>query len=127
MPVRHWQDNSPILLADENEARNVIKADRLCRHIGTELRKAYPGRNWHVEVDLTGGVAKIRCPNISMKYGYLMKVTDNTHELTRRAKMAGGEILERFRLSRSRASSGDVFDLKSNIAGESMHAKAGGF
>ena len=115
-----------IILADEYDARKAIKADWYARKIGETLRKHYPGRNWYVDINMDGGIAGVKCADISMKYGYVMHLTSCVEVLQRRAVSVGGEILERFRLSRARHASGDSLDLVRDITGYAKGAKHGG-
>jgi len=68
----------------------------------------------------------VKCCDISMEWGYVLHLTQSIHQLTRKAITAGGEILERFRLSRERHSSGDAKDLAKNIQGYAIGAQHGG-
>lgn len=75
----------------------------IAKKIGSALVNKYPGRQWGVRVDVPGGVMVILCPSVSNEKGYHMHLkgdTINTMEL--RAIRAGGEILERYGISRER-------------------------
>lgn len=84
---------------------------RIAKTIGTTLVQVYPNRQWGVAVDTTGGVVTITCPSVSLVKGYIIHMADRTvHQLTERAKMAAGEILERYALSRARKFDDDIIE-----------------
>lgn len=75
--------------------------------IGNALSKHYPNRQWRVGIAVGGLVARIFCPAISNEYGYQIKLLNYTMMgLEKEAIFAGGEILERYGLSRERGASG---------------------
>jgi len=115
---------TPDMLED---AERKMAADMVCRHLGNTLKQHYPTRNWVVDVRMSQGVAGIFCPDVSLKYGIIIHLTHIIFDLERRAVMAGGEILERFGLSREQgASNDDVLDLDRHINGEAVLAETGG-
>lgn len=108
-----------------DEAQDAIKADALCRKIGTILKQNYPGRRWFVEVTVKGGMASIQCPSISMQYGYQLYLNKSPEDLEKAVKMAGGQILEMFRLSRERGAVGGEEAIQRDPRGEAVKAKTG--
>ena len=72
------------------------------RQVMAELESAYPGHCWRVVHDSKQGVCLISIP-ILMGINNYMAVNLKTHALdSRRVKLAGGEILERYGLLRGR-------------------------
>ena len=81
------------------------------KQIGTMLCKVYPNRHWHVDVDVRNEVIVIGCPSLSKTLGYRMHTRcDSMPELLNRAKMAAGEILERYNVTRARVIDPAMFD-----------------
>ena len=117
---------TPIYIpTDPDDAARKLRADKICRAIGGVLQKHYPGRRWFADVNLLGGVAYIACPDISMRYGYSLRISRTWLELEKRVIRAGGEILERFHLSRNRAQEGDTKYMPRNARGEALGAAEG--
>ena len=116
-----------IKICDDDDAAIAIKADRLCRRLGAMLQKHYPGIRWYVDVNLNGGVANIRCADIAMSFGSYLHLHCSEIDLERRVIAAGGEILERFAVSRERQSVRDISHIVKNARGDAVLAKAGGY
>ena len=116
-----------IKICDDDDAATAIKADQLCRRMGAILQKHYPGIRWYVDVNINGGVSNIRCADISMSHGIYLHLLCSEIELERRVVKAGGEILERFTVSREKQSVRDISHIAKNAKGDAMLAKAGGY
>lgn len=118
--------STPIYIpTDPDDASRKIRADKLCRSIGAVLQRHYPGRRWFADVNLQGGIAYIACPDISMRFGYSLRISRTMLQLEEAVKKAGGEILERFHLSRERAREGDTKFMPRNARGEVIGAREG--
>lgn len=107
------------------DAENAIKADGICKTIGAALLKHYPGRQWYVDVSIKGGVVKILCPSISMRFGFTMSLDRSLHDLEKSAVFAAGQILEMFKLSRDRVAQGGEEKLLRDARGEVLSARTG--
>jgi len=116
-----------IKVADGEEAAKAIKADALCRRIGMVLQKHYPGIRWYVDVNIDGGVSGIRCADVAMSFGYVLHLRCSEIELEHQAVKAGGEILERFAISRDKQAVRDVSHIAKNGRGDAVLARAGGY
>lgn len=118
---------SNVLLFDSTgEASSALKADLLCKHIGQTLKKHYPNRAWYVDVSIEGGVAKILSPSISLRHGFLIHISGKTNDqIEKDVVRAGGEVLERFKLSRERGASGGEENLLRDARGEALKAATG--
>jgi len=82
---------------------------QLAKTIGDTLENHYPGWGWMVHVDSEGGVINIinsvMNASLQKQYGYVLKFAtlNGTHEhIVKQAVRAGGELLERMNLPRSR-------------------------
>ena len=73
------------------------------------LHKQYPGYLWAVHVNSKGGMLNIFCPNVSVRYGYTIRLNEVYADPTLKCVMrAGGEILERAKLRRGWARQGEA-------------------
>jgi len=86
----------------ESETSALAKAEMwTAKAVGTKLVKKYPGRQWGVQVNMKGGVMIVSCPSLSTEKGYHIYMDGkNIDELCKTALTAGGEILERYNVSR---------------------------
>ena len=108
----------------ESLSQKVAKMEMwIANKIGTALVNTYPGRQWGVRVDLPGGVMVILCPSVSSEKGYHLHLKGDTIDtMEARAVRAGGEILERYGISRNRRVDEKAIeaDLKFNFKDEAI-------
>jgi hypothetical protein len=97
------------------QANDILMA----KHMAETLHKAYPGHMWAVSCDGKIGFADVRNMTLSGSHGFRIRLdhTYSASDFDRRVLMAGGEILERYRLARGRASEQQYGDLKQDFAG----------
>lgn len=107
---------------DEQEIAQAAKQRRLRNAVGQALGRAYPAHPWHVTVPWDCSIVQITCPAITQQYGMTLHATNDTLELERKAVRMAGELLERFKVSRTVA---DFSDVKRNIIGEARGARKG--
>jgi hypothetical protein len=93
--------------------------------LGRVLLAAYPGRDWMVKVSYDCSMATVFCAQVSLEYGYVLHTTASTVELERAAFRAGGEILERFGLHRTKKDGDDATQLLRDGRGNVIGAKKG--
>jgi hypothetical protein len=75
----------------------------LAVRIGDALTSHYPGHPWFVEVDSNGGLAMISIPAITGRFAYVLKLRLLGSDPSLKSVIrAGGEILERWKIPRSR-------------------------
>lgn len=81
------------------------------KQLADRLNNSFPGYLWAVHCQWKQGIAVIRNLSVSARYGYVLHILKawSSSELERQAVAAGGEILERYRLSR-RAIDYDQYD-----------------
>jgi hypothetical protein len=111
-----------IQLADASELHAVLRTRSARNAIGKALGRAYPQHPWMVAMSDDGSVAQIVCPAISSEFGMVIHVNQINEELERKAVRMGGELLERFRVSRTAAD----FSHLSRDARGSAHGAARG-
>lgn len=87
--------------------------------VGETLNKHYPGHLWAVTVDEDGGVLVIKNLALSGNWGFVLHLHrlpagKALHPLIVRA---GGELLERYNLSRSRLKVDEIMKMKRDSRG----------
>jgi hypothetical protein len=88
---------------NSHEAQAMRMEFYIAKQIGEDLCKTYQGRQWGVDVDSRNEVIIISCPSLSKRMGYRLHMKrDTIADLIPRCRRAGGEILERFGVARSR-------------------------
>lgn len=91
-------------LLDTGSSTRELADIALAGRLAEVLEKHYPGHLWAVKVDSSQGVAAVQNLRLSGRWGFMLKLRDLTYqdEIAREAMQAGGELLERYRLSRGR-------------------------
>lgn len=75
----------------------------LAKNMADVLNRAYPDHLWGVTCDGLTGIATVRNLRLSGQWGFILKLSEvNSDPTLKCVKLAGGELLERYRLSRSR-------------------------
>ncbi len=95
-------------------------ADTLARNLIATLELHYPSFTgfWRVTVNESGGFVEVTNMMLSGRYGFLMHIAKIDAE-GRKVVRAAGELLERYRLSRSKIVTFDkVFSLPVDFRGE---------
>lgn len=88
------------------------------KNMADVLNKAYPDHLWGVTCDGSTGIATVRNLRLSGQWGFILKLSEiNTDPTLKCVKMAGGELLERYRLSRARFKQDEYEHLNMNHAG----------
>jgi len=86
--------------------------------IGYELVRLYPGHGWEVHVDIKNGICNIFNRHMSALHGYRWRLQEiNLSSLTSDVMRIGGEILERFGLSRERFDEAQVQGIQAATKG----------
>jgi hypothetical protein len=98
----------------------------LAKDMAEALLAAYPGHLWAVSADSTTGMCDIRDLLLSGEYGYRLKIPNIYSASAFKADVvrAGGEILERFSLSRGRFDEGQYSGLKTTFSGDFVFDKS---
>ncbi len=106
---------------EESVHPRVAEAEyTLAGHVFGVLHKTYKGHQWEVSADVPNGTVVIKLLTVSSAMGYRLFIGTRTiTQLLEAAKMAGGEILERFDLPRTRLMDKDLIeDLDRDFKGE---------
>lgn len=74
----------------------------LAMDVSTELNKHYPGWLWAVNASHKNGLVTVRNLMLSSKFGFVVKIgtLNGPVDTKREAVIAGGEMLERFKMPR---------------------------
>jgi len=90
-----------------------------CQKIGTELTTLYPGHGWEVVVNIRQGICDILNRHMHANAGYRLKLSELNHiRLRRQMKAIGGEILERFGLSREKFEADKILEIQKKYHGK---------
>ena len=103
---------------------NTLRENEIAKNVAECLQGLYPDHQWACNADLMGGVVHIYNLNLSGKWGFLMKVKDVIEDgWKKRIRDAGGELLERYNLSRGRLNIAQYEALPTNTFGEHIADK----
>lgn len=94
----------------------------LAKQMADTLHKQYPGHLWAVSVSGKTGMADIRNMALSGNWGYRLRIPEHysASDWDRQVMLAGGEILERYRVSRARANPEQLTHLPTDFAGRTL-------
>jgi hypothetical protein len=105
-------DYNAIDTGKSHEATIAAMEYYYAKQIGSALMYVYKNRNWMVDVDIRNQMIVIGAPDLSKVKGYYLPIKqDALVELCKRAVRAGGEILERYNLSRAMNVDPDSFEM----------------
>jgi hypothetical protein len=111
-------------IVNSPEELQAFRRSRQARDaIGKALGRAYPDHPWLVMMSGDGTAAQVMCPAITQEFGMVIHVNQINEELERKAVRMGGELLERFNVSRVVA---DFDGIQRNSRGSSIHGQQGG-
>jgi hypothetical protein len=90
----------------------------LAKRCAEALNQHYPGYAWAVNVDRNTGMAQVRNLTLSGEWGFnIHLVRINSDPSFKVLIQAGGEILERYRVKRGKASEDQIETLKTDVIG----------
>jgi len=93
------------------ESPNITANElNLCKRAAEDLHRTYPGHLWAVAID--GSFLDVRNLMLSGKWGFRVPLRQmfSSSDWDKKIIMAGGEVLERYRMSRSRLPGGELMD-----------------
>lgn len=98
----------------------------MAKQLSEVLQRHYPGHLWAVNVETRSGLITIRDMYLSGQWGYVLKIgaVYSASSLERDAVRAGGEILERFRMSRAQFVAEQYADKPVDFAGRLLFDKS---
>jgi len=91
----------------------------MSKNMAEALHAKYPGHLWAVTCEGDKGIATVRDLYLSGNYGFILKLPEiySASDFEKRVIMAGGEILERYRLKRGRFDQAQYANLPVNFSG----------
>lgn len=97
----------------------------MAKEMADALHNAYPGHLWAVTCDGKAGMADVRNLYLSGTWGFRLKLNAiySASEFKKDVIRAGGELLERYRVARSRADYGQLATLPVDFRGLHTHCK----
>lgn len=119
-PAVHFHgDESNLLIGNDYASQQDALDMALAKDYADALNTAYPGHLWAINVQGAQGIATIHNLMLSGKYGYMLHLNKrySASEARKAVVMAGGEILERFKVSRGRMDEGKMNAMPVDFAG----------
>ena len=119
-PAVHFHgDESNLLIANDYKSHQDALDMTTAKDYADALNTAYPGHLWAVNVQGDQGIVTIHNLMLSGKYGYLLHLNKrySASEARKTAVMAGGEILERFKVARGRMNEDKLNQMPVDFAG----------
>ena len=95
------------------ELREIEMSNRMADLLHTK----YTGYKWAVRVNLEGGVVTVLNLMLSGRWGFVIKLSEMMELGDKPLIMAGGELLERYRLRRGALNEGEYMNLKLDHTG----------
>lgn len=94
----------------------------LAKEIAEVLHGAYPGHLWAVTSEGEKGIATVRNLALAGNWGFVLKLGTlyTASDFKKQVVMAGGELLERFKLRRGSADSAAIADLAMDFRGQTI-------
>lgn len=111
-------DNN-LLIANEYAAQQNLLDMALAKDVADALNAQYPGHLWAVNCRGEDGIMTIHNLMLSGEWGYTLRLDKSysASDLNRRAIMAGGEILERYKVARGRINQDHMAGMATDFAG----------
>jgi hypothetical protein len=103
-------DYNEVNLLETDDAKRAKLEYWIAKRVGEALIGAYNNRQWECIVDLDARVLVVKCPSLSLTKGYYLNLGRPIHELCAAAVRAGGEIMERYGITRGRITDSKMFD-----------------
>lgn len=100
-----------------------IANEAISREIAECLEKHYPGHAWGVRADVEQGIVQVFNLRLSGQWGFTLHIDDLQHDPSMRLTIkAGGELLERYNLSRGGAVEHQYRDINFDFKGDAVQS-----
>ena len=106
------------MLTDDIDLTTSANDMVMIKNVLTVLNRHYPNHPWAVRID--GGVLEVRNQGASSTQGFAIPVQNLTADYSKKIMLAGGEVLERFKIRRGMAKGDDYALMRRNIRGEGI-------
>lgn len=114
-------------MIDLTESPDVAILDfNMAKDMAECLHRAYPNHLWAVTCEGEKGIATVRNMMLSGNWGFVLKLSDfsSSSDWQKQVVMAGGELLERFKLRRGMADQDAIAQLNVDFAGNIIGDKS---
>ena len=107
----------------ENIATDAPEIDTndlvMAKSMAELLHRHYPGHLWAITCEGAKGIATVRNLYLSGQWGFVLKLPEiySASAFEKEVKMAAGELLERYRISRGTFRPDEHANLSANFAG----------
>jgi hypothetical protein len=97
----------------------------IAKNMADLLHKHFPGHLWGVQCRGDQGVAMVWNLSLSGQWGFVIKLGDvfSATDMDKKVLMAGGEVLERYKVKRGRADPEELRYLPTDFAGRHVALK----
>lgn len=103
------------------DAQRAITDMNTAKAIAEKLWQQYPGHLWAVNADTHNNIANVQLMGVSGQWGFVLHL-DKIDPGMQIVMRAGGEILERYNLSRTGRKDDEYAGLVRDFAGRIQHA-----
>ena len=90
----------------------------MIKNVLTVLARHYPNHPWAVRID--GGILEVKNQGAHGTMGFALPVKNMVGDYSKKVVLAGGELLERFRIRRGLAKPEDYALMRRNIRGDGI-------
>ena len=95
----------------------------IAKAMAETLERHYPGHAWAVRAEISNGVVHVFNLALSGKWGFILKMNDIMNDQGMKITIrAGGELLERYNLTRGRKLEKEYDDICFDFKGEAIQA-----
>jgi len=108
-----------IIIADDSDIQAEMQSMAWSKRIAECLEKYFPGYMWAVHADAKNNIATVQSMALSGEYGFYLHL-DKIDNHNKKIIHAGGEILERYRVNRSRMDEAQVLNLSRDLRGSAI-------
>jgi len=103
-------------------AKEDLANQAISKEVANTLDKAYPGHAWAVKADVITGIVTVHNLNLSGEWGFILKIDALINDPSPKPIiLAGGELLERFNLSRGKLREDELDSVKRDLRGAAIH------
>ena len=103
-------------------SREDLANESIAKEVAETLNKHYQGHAWAVNADVMQGIVRVHNLNLSGEWGFILKMDELLNDSTNKTIVkAGGELLERFNMSRGAFSQHELDNASRDLRGAVCH------
>lgn len=101
----------------------IIRADQaISKEVAECLTKHYPDHMWGVHASVEQGMVDILNLDLDGEFGFRIRMAEMINDPSMKMVIrGGGELLERFNITRGAAKENELLDMKQNFDGKNVH------